>query len=401
MPEVINIKFNLDLLPSVLYLQFKSTKTTDFTSIDLSAIDEDEQKHPLALLAGLKGDSETPLNLEKLLLVKLAHGIPDGVYGASLYRESSDSDALVIKFGQNTFPVTLKGKEISVGSFSGEFAWETKKTLDGTTYQKVWLELVSETDPYTYYTVSLAIPKEVKIKKPVFTAALNSGQGIAQFLNPVPVNDGSGFAHTFSLEDLEIGEYKIERIEQYKKSDTTYGLFCYKIFLEGGVSVFAKGKSVKQMGQTAEEKGNGESNKAFHALANKIKSGIPHKLSIVDKREWENATGKHVDVTHAIVRGVPSQESPTLPTKDIDTDEATENAAPFDWIVFARSLGITQERIAEVSHSGLEQEVIDSIDINLSPVSKHELFEKRIKEVLIEISDETGATEIPVSALPY
>lgn len=400
MLQVINIKFNLDLLPSVLYLQFKSTKPTDFTSIDLNAIDKDEHKHPLALLAGLKGDNEIPLNLEKLLLVKLAHGIPDGVYGASLYRESLDSDALVIKFGQNIFPVTMKGKEISVGNFTGEFAWETKKKLDQTTYQKVWLELVSEVDPYTYYTVPLAIPKEVEIKKPVFTAALNSGQGIAQFLKPVPLNDGSGFAHTFSLEDLEIGEYKIERIEQYKKTDTTYGLYVYKIFLEGGVSVFAKGKSVKQLGQSAEEKGNGESNKAFHALATKIKSGEPHKLMIADKREWENATGKHTDVTHAIVRGLPSTESPTLPTEGID-DKQTEEVIPFDWRVFAQSLGITPERIAEVSHSGLEQEVIDSIDINLSPAAKHELFEKRIKEILIAASEETEATEIPESELPY
>ena len=400
MSEVRNIKFNLDLLPSVLYLQFKSTKTTDFTSIDLSAIDEDEQKHPLALLAGLKGDNEIHLNLEKLLLVKLAHGIPDGVYGASLYRESSDSDALVIKFGQNTFPVAIKGKEISVGNFTGEFSWETKKKLDGTTYQKVWLELVTEADPYTYYTVPLAMPKEVEIKKPVFTAALNSGQGIAHFLKPVPVMDGSGFAHTFSLEDLEIGEYKIEGIEQYKKTDTTYGLYVYKIFLEGGVSVFAKGKSLKQMGQTAEEKGNGESNKAFHVLANKIKSGIPHKLSIVDKREWENANGKHVDVTHAIVRGLPSSESPALPTEGVE-GEQTEEVIPFDWRVFAQSLGITPERITEASDNGLEQEIIDSIDINLSPAAKHKLFEERIKEILIGASKETGDTEIPASALPF
>jgi hypothetical protein len=307
---------------------------------------------------------------------------------------------LVIKFGHNTFPVTIKGKEISVGNFTGEFSWETKKKLDGTTYQKVWLELVSEVDPYTYYTIPLAIPKEVEIKKPVFAAALNSGQGIAQFLKPVPVNDGSGFAHTFSLEDLEIGEYKIERIEQYKKTNTTYGLYVYKIFLEGGVQVFAKGKSLKQMGQTAEEKGNGESNKAFDILAAKIKSGIPHKLSIVDKREWENASGKHVDVTHAIVRGLPSQESPELPSVGVD-DKQTEEVIPFDWRVFAQSLGIAPERIAEVSHSGLEQEVINSIDINLSPASKHELFEKRIKEVLTEISWETEATEIPESELPY
>ena len=400
MPEVVNIKFNLDLLPSVLYLQFKSTKTTDFTSVDLSAIDEDEQKHPLALLAGLKGDNEIHLNLEKLLLVKLAHGIPDGVYGASLYRESSDSDALVIKFGQNTFPVAIKGKEISVGNFTGEFSWETKKKLDGTTYQKVWLELVTEADPYTYYTIPLAMPKEVEIKKPVFTAALNSGQGIAHFLKPVPVMDGSGFAHTFSLEDLEIGEYKIEGIEQYKKTDTTYGLYVYKIFLEGGVSVFAKGKSLKQMGQTTEEKGNGESNKAFHVLANKIKSGIPHKLSIVDKREWENATGKHVDVTHAIVRGLPSSESPALPTEGVE-GEQTEEVIPFDWRVFAQSLGITPGRIAEASDNGLEQEIIDSIDINLSPAVKHKLFEERIKEILIGASKETGDTEIPASALPF
>ena len=400
MSEVRNIKFNLDLLPSVLYLQFKSTKPTDFTSIDLSAIDEDEHKHPLALLAGLKGDSETPLNLEKLLLVKLGHGIPDGVYGASLYRESSDSNSLVVRFGQNTFPVTIKGKEITVGNFTGEFSWETKKKLDGTTYQKVWLELVTEADPYTYYTIPLAIPKEVEIKKPVFTAALNSGQGIAHFLKPVPVMDGSGFSHTFSLEDLEIGEYRIEGIEQYKKTDTTYGLYVYKIFLEGGVSVFAKGKSLKQMGQTAEEKGNGESNKAFHALANKIKSGIPHKLSIVDKREWENANGKHVDVTHAIVRGLPSSESPALPTEGVE-GEQTEEVIPFDWRVFAQSLGITPGRIAEASDNGLEQEIIDSIDINLSPASKHVLFEERIKAILIATSEETGETEIPASVLPY
>lgn len=371
LPQVKNININLDLLPSVLYLELDETEKW----IEIG-LDQVEEKHyPELLLEGLRGENEQPVITENLFLVKADKGVAEALFGASLFRASKESGDLVIKFGQNVFPVKVTGKTVQVGNFTGEFQWQNKETSAGVPYQYCVLELVSDDNPYLYFNIPVAWLKDLKILKPQFNAAFNTELGIAQFLK---VHNEIAFTHCYNLEDLLIGEYSILSLERLKKTDTTYGLFCYKIHLAIGVPVWAKGNSQIQLSQDVDEKGQGESNKKFDVLCAKIESGEPYKLKIIAKEEYETRGEKRVNVRHSIVRGEVKGLSPEIPMKVIEQAPEKES---FDWVKEAMALGLSQNVIQEIIEKDIPK-LISEIPDNLTYNQKQDLFQVKVKGLL-------------------
>ena len=388
LPQVKNININLELLPSVLYLELDEKEK--WVELDLAQVEE--KHYPELLLKGLRGENEQPVITEKLFLVKATKGVAEAVYGASLFRASKESKDLVIKFGENVFPVALTGKTVQVGNFTGEFQWQSKETSAGVPYQYCVLELVSDDDPYLYFNIPIAWLKDLKILKPQFNAAFNTELGIAQYLK---VHDEVAFTQCYNLEDLPLGEYAITSLERIKKTDTTYGLFCYKIHLVIGIPVWAKGSSQTQLSQDVDEKGQGESNKKFDALSLKIESGEPYKLKIIDKEEYETRGEKRVNVRHSIVRGEVKGLSPEIPMKVI---EQVPKKEIFDWAGEAMTLGISEEVIEEMARKDVPN-LVAEIPETLSSKQKQDLFQAKVKSLL-----ETKAVSVATSEtldLPY
>lgn len=389
LPQVKNININLDLIPSVLYLELDEKEK--WINIGLDQVEE--KYYPELLLEGLRGDTEVSVTTEKLFLVKANEGVAEALFGASLFRASKDSKDLVIKFGENIFPVKVTGKTIHVGDFTGEFQWQSKETSAGVPYQYCVLELVSDDNPYLYFNIPIAWLKDLKILKPQFNAAFNTELGIAQYLK---VHDEVTFTQCYNLEDLPLGEYAITSLERLKKTDTTYGLFCYKIHLAIGIPVWARGNSQTQLSQDVDEKGQGESNKKFDVLSAKIESGEPYKLKIIAKEEYENRGEKRVNVRHSIVRGEVKGLSPEIPMKVIEQAPEKES---FDWVKEAVGLGLSPHVIQEIAEKDVPN-LVAEIPETLSSKQKQDLFQAKVKS-LLETKVVSEVTTFEPLVLPF
>lgn len=373
-PQVKNIKINLDLIPSVLYLDLDEQEK--WIGIGLDQVEE--KYYPELLLEGLRGENGQPVITENLFLLKTDKGVVEALFGPSLFRASKDSKDLVIKFGENLFPVTLTGiNTLQVGNFTGEFQWQSKETSAGVAYKLCVLEIVSEDNPYVYFNIPIAWLKDLKVSQPQFKAAFNTELGIAQLLK---VHDEVTFTHCHNLEDLPLGEYAITSLERLKKTDTTYGLFCYKIHLSNDISVWAKGNSQTQLSQDVDEKGQGESNKKFDILAAKIERGEQYKLKIIAKEEYESRGKTRVNVRHSIVRGEVKGLSPEIPMKVIE-QVFPEKESSFDWVKEAVALGLSQNAIQEIAEKDVPIFVAE-IPENLSSKQKQDLFQAKVRDII-------------------
>lgn len=345
------VEFDLQSFASVYGIEFPKM----WGSVSLGEIDEDEAEIARKFLNLLANGTE--VSEDKLLLVKSEDGTPVNLYGASLFRESLDNENLVIKFGNNIFPCEFDGTTVTVGQLSGEFVFTDKEASDGTRYQLVTIELNPNDDPYTTYPVNVAVQKGINLVKPMFKAALRDG-GIAQFFN-VPSTGGEG-TPTYNLQDLEVGEYAIAALHQYEKKDTTYGLYCYVIELEGGFKVWAKGGSQNQLLQADEEKGT-KSNKRFAGLSAKVKNA-PYKLKISKIESYQKGTETKWSINNQIMPGVPKQIG-AYPTKVIQQAPLQLEAASNAEIVFNNKT----QAIAWAIEQGLTDSEAEQCFVQINP----------------------------------
>lgn len=393
-PVLRRVEFDLQSFASVYGIEFNKM----WSSVSLSEINEDEAAIARKFLNLLANGTE--VSEEKLLLVKSEEGTPINVYGASLFRESLENENLVIKFGQNVFPCEFDGTTVSVGNLSGEFVFTNKEAADGTGYQLVTIELNPNDDPYTTYPVNVAVQKGINLVKPMFKAALKDG-GIAQFFN-VPSTGGGDGSPTYNLQDLEVGEYAISALHQYEKKDTTYGLYCYVIELEGGFKVWAKGGSQNQLLQADEEKGT-KSNKRFAALSAKVKNA-PYKLKIGKIESYQKGNETKWSINNQIMPGVPKQLG-GYPTKVIQQVSELALAPSTSAEIVFNNKG---QAIAWATEQGLTdseaQKCFVQLDPKLPKQERQVQFMTLVSDALkatIQSTIEVASSEISEDDIPY
>lgn len=398
-PSLRRVNFDLETFASVYYLDRFSKQ---WETVSLSEIDEEEAAVARKLLGYLKGDSDIDVSEDNLLLIKTENDTPVTLYGASVFRASDENEDLVVKFGNNIFPLTFdaKSKEIKVGSLTGEFVFLNKETADKKPYQVLVAELNPSDDPYLTYPLAVSVQKGLTLTKPQFNAAIASGAGVAQFFS-VPGTGGNG-GTTYNLEDLELGEYPIAAIHQYEKKDKTFGLYCYVLELEGGAKVWVKGGSQNQLVQTDEEKGT-KSNKRFKKLSTAIKSGSPYKLKISKKESYKKKeNGVEVtkwSVTNVIMPGVTRTISPDLPLKQIEQAKPelpeVKLLSQTELIQWAVSQGLTEAEANSIAAK---------LPKNMSREKKQDEFFIQVGQYLkstIQTVDIEATSEIAPEDLPY
>lgn len=210
--------FEGENFPSLTLREYADT----WTEIPLALLPEEEQEGFVQLLTHCRADfaQNTPV-----LLVKAEKGVLKAVYGSALFRSG---DEIVLKIGAIQVPVSQKEDKIMVGSLKGKITIVEKEDAKGEKYPTGICTLVGTDKQVFKVRVSLI----QGLNASDIEATLLNEESITQFLAQVPTP-------TIGMHQLGVGEYEVLGTSLHEGD---LGL-SYKIHLENGVSVWARGNT--------------------------------------------------------------------------------------------------------------------------------------------------------------
>ena len=249
------IAFNTEAFSSLSCNEY----TSQWENIKLEQLFPDEAELVQGFLTLAKGDTDIELNNTVLLVKTNDDRLLETVYGASIFRESENGDGLVIKMGNNMFPVNItEGRAcLQVGYLKGSFLWLQKKRLDKTEYSVLTASLYDgrpEGNADDVYEIGCSlITKDETINdpatgkltgNPLFLTSpkldrlLDAKAALGQFFSVAKSGGGSIFKMQQLGANTEWRVIKVDQTEPHKE----YGI-SYILRLDGGASVFARGNS--------------------------------------------------------------------------------------------------------------------------------------------------------------
>lgn len=283
------LSFNVDLFSSLTTNEYAQ----QWENISLDQLWEDEQQVIKTFLSLAKGDSDTELNFNNVLLVKTNDDrMLDRVYGPSIFRESEEGDGLVLKMGANSFPVRIENERVHCGYLKGRFQWLQKKRADETNYDLLTVRLSDDRDDDSLidYEISCSLVTNestidengVMKANPLFLSSkkldklLESNAGLGQFFS-VPKSGGGS---VFKMQMLQPNsEYEVVDIT-VTEPHPEYGV-SYILRLEGGASTFARGNSELILKKNLSSIRNHlQAGKALTLKIGEIKEFAPNKWSV-------------------------------------------------------------------------------------------------------------------------
>lgn len=354
------LQFNVDTFSSLSTLEYAS----QWEQVGFDKLWEDEQAIVSEFLRLAKGDSDVELNFNNVLLVKTNDDrMLQNVYGPSIFRESENSDGLVLKAGANVFPVAVLNGRLTVGQLSGKFQWLTKKRLDETTYDVLVARLYDsqseDDDPLMYeFGCSLAATSpttEVNgslqknplyLSQPKLDKLLDSNAALGQFFSAPKSGGGS----VFKMQQLGANtEWEVTGVDA-TEPHPEYGI-SYILRLAGGASVFARGNSETVLKRN------------FANISKQLESGKTWTLKIGEVKEF--APGK-MSVNNALIARSPAL-SGNVPKPIQQAQKAIAPASSLPKKPSSRD-----ELIKWASDKGVEIDVINGLfaDINTIAIQK-------------------------------
>jgi hypothetical protein len=356
------VSFNTESFSSLSCLEYSS----QWENIKLDQLFPDEAELVQGFLTLAKGDSDIELSDTVLLVKTNDDRLLEQVYGASIFRESEDGDGLVIKMGNNKFPINItEGRAcLQVGYLKGSFLWLQKNRGDGTPYNVLTANLYDgrpESNADDVYEVACSlVTKDETINdstgkltsNPLFLTPpkldrlLDAKAALGQFFSVAKSGGGS----VFKMKDL--GAHTEWRVVAVDESDPhpDYGI-SYILRLDGGASTFARGNSEvicrKQLKMIRESLAKGD----IWTL----------KIGVVE----EYAPGK-TKVNNALVRRAPSLNGSS--PKPI-AQARPQLAAASTQRVFGADYGNAQEGKEWAIKQGLSSEQADEIKSKVDAIA--------------------------------
>lgn len=248
------IAFNTEAFSSLSCLEYAS----QWENIKLDQLFPDEAELVQDFLTLAKGDTDIELNDTVLLVKTNDDRLLEQVYGASIFRESENSDGLVIKMGNNLFPLQITDGRacLQVGYLKGSFLWLQKKRLDGSAYSVLTANLYDgrpDGNPDDVYEIACSlVTKDETINDPTgkltgnplfltppkLDRLLDAKAALGQFFSVAKSGGGS----VFKMKDLGAHtEWRVIAVDE-SEPHQEYGI-SYILRLDGGASTFARGNS--------------------------------------------------------------------------------------------------------------------------------------------------------------
>ena len=338
------LSFNVD--------QFSSLTTNEYAqqweNISLDQLWEDEKQVIKTFLDLAKGDSDTELNFNNVLLVKTNDDrMLDRVYGPSIFRESEDGDGLVLKLGANSFPVRIENERVHCGHLKGRFQWLQKKRADETNYDLLTVRLSDDRDDDSLidYEISCSLVTNestidengVMKANPLFLSSkkldklLESNAGLGQFFSVPKSGGGSVFKmqmlqpnSEYEVVDITVTEHHLE-----------YGV-SYILRLAGGASTFARGNSELILKKNlASIRNHLQAGKALTLKVGEIKEFAPNKWSVNNALVFRQPalTGAIPKQVQQVRSGSGSALAPTRPVTQGFTATSGTSEEGFQWAI--------------------------------------------------------------------
>ncbi|QLE59812.1 hypothetical protein [Nostoc sp. TCL26-01] len=220
------IEFSATSFPSIV---LREDLTHTWNDIGISQLSNAEQVALLDFLEHLGTELLQDFDVERVLLVKAANGVPQGVYGPAIFR---DDDSIVLKLGANLFGVQQMGDRLILGNLKGKVTVTEEKDTAGVTYPKAFCSFVAPSRDVFKINISLAT-KELNLTSADLNATLINEESLLPFLRQVPCGS------CMKMHELGLGEFQVQGITE---TEGEYGT-SYKLHLADGRSVWARGNA--------------------------------------------------------------------------------------------------------------------------------------------------------------
>jgi hypothetical protein len=218
------IEFGAASFPSIV---LREDLAHTWNDIGISQLSDGEQGALLNLLEHFGTELLRDFDVERVLLVKAANGVPQGVYGPAIFR---DDDSIVLKLGANIFPVQQMSDRLILGNLKGKVTVTEEKDAAGVTYPKAFCSFVAPSRDVFKISISLAT-KELNLTSADLNATLINEESLVPFLRQVPCGS------CMKMHELGLGEFQVQGITE---TEGEYGT-SYKLHLADGQSVWARG----------------------------------------------------------------------------------------------------------------------------------------------------------------
>jgi hypothetical protein len=196
-----------------------------WNDIALGGLVDAEKDGLIKLLVLLRGDFN---DHTKVLLVEADNGILKRIYGPSIFR---DGDRLVLKIGENLFPIAEDKGALKVGELTGSLTVVSEQDATGAAYPTMTATLLSVADSEDIFVIGVRLLKGQSFHE-VQKATIKK-TSIAKFVAPLP-------SPTIKMQDLGVGEYEVLEISE---QDSLFGGVSYILHLADGRKVYARGNS--------------------------------------------------------------------------------------------------------------------------------------------------------------
>jgi hypothetical protein len=218
------IEFNGSAFPSLI---LRDDLTQTWNNIGLDSLPSAESEPLLKFLELIEYEKLENFNPDSVLLVKANGGVMQAVYAAAIFR---DGESIVLKLGDNQFPITQKGDLLHCGKLKGKVVVTEEEDLSGNKYPKATCSFVSKSRDVFRVPIQLA-SRDLNLTVADVEATVINEEPILPLLRQVPGN-------SFKMHELGIGEYQLH--PYISSSDGEYGT-VYKLHLLDGRTVLSRG----------------------------------------------------------------------------------------------------------------------------------------------------------------